>query len=95
MKKELSLFALLWMTLAAVAQSIPSELQTPEVVAVNRMPMRANAFAFEARALAEKREKELSKYFISLNGSWRFNWVQNPKDRPADFYKTDFKGFDE
>ena len=90
MKKELSLFALLWMTLAAVAQSIPSELQTPEVVAVNRMPMRANAFAFEARALAEKREKELSKYFISLNGSWRFNWVQNPKDRPADFYKTDF-----
>ncbi|SDD24263.1 beta-galactosidase [Niabella drilacis] len=71
-------------------QSIPSELQTPEVVSVNRMPMRANAFAFETKALAEKRAKEASKYFISLNGNWRFNWVQDPNKRPVDFYKPGF-----
>ncbi|MBK1792414.1 glycoside hydrolase family 2 TIM barrel-domain containing protein [Persicirhabdus sediminis] len=26
----------------------------------------------------------------SLSGSWSFNWVSNPDDRPVDFYKTSF-----
>jgi len=58
------------------AQSIPVELQTPGVVSVNRMPMRASAFAFENRELAQTGEKEKSARFISLNGSWKFNWVE-------------------
>jgi beta-galactosidase len=72
------------------AQELPTELQTPEIVSVNRMPMRATAFAFESRELAQQREKEKSKYFLSLNGIWKFNWVQDPRKRPADFYKPDF-----
>jgi len=72
------------------AQNLPSELQTPEVVSVNRMPMRAEAYAYESKALAEKREKEKSAYFMSLNGAWKFNWVQDPSKRPIDFYKTDY-----
>ncbi len=74
----------------AHAQELPTELQTPEIVSVNRMPMRATAFAFESRELAQQREKEKSKYFLSLNGTWKFNWVQDPRKRPSDFYKTDF-----
>jgi beta-galactosidase len=66
--------------------SLPTELQTPEIVSVNRMPMRASAFAYESAGLAESRVKENSKYFLSLNGQWKFNWVQNPNDRPKDFY---------
>jgi beta-galactosidase len=73
-----------------VAQTLPSELQTPDVVSVNRMPMRAEAFAFESKALAEKREKEASAYFMTLNGTWKFNWVQDPHNRPLDFFKTGF-----
>jgi len=72
------------------AQDLPIELQTPEIVAINRMPMRASAFAFESRQLAEKRQKENSAYFLSLNGSWKFNWVKDPRQRPLDFFKTDF-----
>lgn len=72
------------------AQELPVELQTPELVSVNRMPMRAEAFAFESRELARQREKEGSQYFLSLNGRWKFNWVQDPRKRPAAFYKTDF-----
>ncbi|WP_143306035.1 glycoside hydrolase family 2 TIM barrel-domain containing protein [Chitinophaga vietnamensis] len=72
------------------AQQLPSELQTPEVVSVNRMPMRASSFAFENATLARQRDKEKSAYFISLNGQWKFNWVQDPRKRPLDFYKTDF-----
>ncbi|MBB2144879.1 DUF4981 domain-containing protein [Pedobacter sp. LMG 31464] len=72
------------------AQQLPVELQTPEVVSLNRMPMRASAFAYESADLAAKRSKEKSDYFISLNGTWKFNWVQDPRKRPLDFYKTDF-----
>ncbi|MCF3111665.1 DUF4981 domain-containing protein [Niabella sp. CC-SYL272] len=91
MKKQiLSLTGSLLLAGFVSGQTLPTELQTPEVVSVNRMPMRANAFAFETKDLAEKREKERSKYFISLNGNWRFNWVQDPNKRPKDFYKTDF-----
>jgi len=76
--------------LSSTAQTLPSELQSPEIVSVNRMPMRASAFAFENRELAANRNKEASTYFLSLNGSWKFNWVQDPRKRPVDFYKTDY-----
>ncbi|HWJ27546.1 MAG TPA: hypothetical protein VNS32_13460, partial [Flavisolibacter sp.] len=72
------------------AQDLPVELQTPEIVSINRMPMRASAFAFENRSLAEGRKKEKSSYFLSLNGDWKFNWVQDPRQRPQDFYIKDF-----
>ena len=78
------------MALQGSTQDLPVELQTPEVVSVNRMPMRAHAFAFENRELARQREKERSQYFMSLNGAWKFNWVKDPRKRPVDFYKTDF-----
>ena len=71
------------------AQSLPAELQDPEVVSLNRMPMRNTAFAFESRQLAQQRSKENSAYFLSLNGSWKFNWVKDPADRPVDFFKPD------
>ncbi|MGB7068880.1 MAG: glycoside hydrolase family 2 TIM barrel-domain containing protein [Pyrinomonadaceae bacterium] len=72
------------------AQTLPAELQTPDIVSINRMPMRAHAFAFENRQLAAKREKEKSAHFLSLNGNWKFNWVQDPNKRPLDFYKPDY-----
>ncbi|MEO7317311.1 MAG: glycoside hydrolase family 2, partial [Ginsengibacter sp.] len=83
------LFLLLFFT-EVNAQKLPTELQTPEIVSVNRMPMRASAFAFENNDLAKKGQKENSNYFLSLNGSWKFNWVQDPRKRPMEFYKTDF-----
>jgi beta-galactosidase len=74
----------------AGAQSIPAELQTPQVVEVNRQPMRASSFAFENEMLAKNLKKESSSRFLSLNGSWKFCWVKNPNDRPKDFYLPDF-----
>ena len=74
----------------AGAQSIPVELQTPQVVEVNRQPMRASSFAFENEMLAKNLKKESSSRFLSLNGSWKFCWVKNPNDRPKDFYLPDF-----
>lgn len=72
------------------AQSLPVELQTPEIVSENRMPMRATAFAFENRTLAKAGDREKSDFFLSLNGTWKFNWVQDPRKRPLNFYETSF-----
>lgn len=69
---------------------LPTELQTPEVVSINRMPMRSSAFAYENINLASKREKEKSAFFQTLNGAWKFNWVQDPRQRPQEFYKIDY-----
>ncbi|WP_316815831.1 glycoside hydrolase family 2 TIM barrel-domain containing protein [Pedobacter nyackensis] len=82
---------LAWQAQAQVQmQELPVELQTPEIVSINRMPMRAQSYAFESRTLAEKRVKAQSTFFISLNGTWKFNWVKDPRKRPVDFYQTGF-----
>ena len=40
------------------------------------------------KALANNRRA--SQYYKSLNGSWKFNWVRKPSDRPKDFYQENF-----
>lgn len=77
-------------TLRTFAQELPTELLTPAIVSENRMPMRATAFAFESREAAIQNVKERSKNFLSLNGTWKFNWVKDPRKRPLDFFKPGF-----
>lgn len=42
-------------------------------------------------------ERTVSSRYMLLNGTWKFNWVKQPSDRPADFYKPgyDVSGWDE
>ncbi len=81
---------------SASAQSF-NEWLDPEVNAVNRAPMHAANFAFrngENAALSQERQK--SANYLSLNGTWKFNWVNDADQRPTDFWKKDFndKGWD-
>ncbi|WP_206106039.1 glycoside hydrolase family 2 TIM barrel-domain containing protein [Olivibacter sp. XZL3] len=89
MNKFLTILVLLVGTIVK-AQELPSELLSPEVVALNRLPMRADAFGFENLEKAKTFGKEKSNNFLSLNGTWKFNWVQDPRKRPADFYQIGF-----
>ena len=78
------------------AQSF-TEWQDPKVNAVNRAPMRSAGFAWQKgeNALTSQNLKESSNY-LSLNGTWKFNWVKDATSRPVDFWKKDFndKGWD-
>lgn len=80
----------LGVNIPAEGQELPSELLSPDIVSVNRMPMRAASFAYESRELAERREREKSAFFLSLNGSWKFNWVKDPRKRPLDFFRNEY-----
>ena len=35
--------------------------------------------------------REGSPFYKSLNGTWKFNWVRKPADRPKDFYRLDYE----
>lgn len=70
--------------------------QNPEVNEENRLPMHSAFFAYESEAKATENVKEQSANFLSLNGTWKFKWVQNAWQRPKDFFKTDLndRGWD-
>lgn len=69
---------------------LPAELLTPELVSINRMPMRNNAFAFENMKMAKGFDKEKSDNYFSLNSSWKFHWVKDPNQRPQNFYELNY-----
>jgi len=67
-----------------------AEWEQPEVVHVNREPMKTTFFNFERRDLALKGDKAASQYYLSLDGTWSFAYSRNPESRPVDFYKPGF-----
>lgn len=73
-------------------QSAPagSEWQNPEALALNKEQPHAYFFNFASVDQAKKVLPENSKYYQSLDGTWKFNWVNHPDKRPADFFKADF-----
>ena len=79
----------------AQAQSF-TEWKDPNVNAVNRAEMHASYFAYASAEEAQKEIKEESVNFMTLNGTWKFNWVKDADARPTDFFRTDFndKGWD-
>ena len=89
MYKRLFLFfpALL---LTALLSAQQTEWQNPQVTQVNRLPMHAAFFSYENQQAAQAAVKEQSDNFLSLHGTWSFNWVKNSDQRPLDFYKTDY-----
>ncbi len=88
MKKQLLICCFIALAMSVTSQN--NEWKNPEVNAVNRAPTHTNYFAYESSELADKGIKELSGNFMTLNGTWKFNWVRNSDQRPTDFYRTDF-----
>ncbi|MDP4291955.1 MAG: glycoside hydrolase family 2 TIM barrel-domain containing protein, partial [Bacteroidota bacterium] len=64
--------------------------ENPDTNQINRLPMRSAYFPYETLTLAKVGKKENSSRFISLDGDWKFNWVEKYKDRPQDFFRTDY-----
>ena len=56
----------------------------------NRMENVADFFAYESLALAQQGQKQLSKRFLSMEGTWKFHWVKNANERPEGFYAENY-----
>lgn len=66
------------------------EWQDPQVNQQNRKPRCAVFFGYESEALANKDDKTASSRYLSMEGTWKFNFVRNHNERPLDFYKTSY-----
>ncbi|QUE51642.1 discoidin domain-containing protein [Luteolibacter ambystomatis] len=80
------------MATAAWAQDAPTgqEWQQEQNLSFNKEKPRATFMSFPNVESAKAVLREKSPYFQSLDGSWKFNWVGNPSERPADFHKPEY-----
>lgn len=72
------------------AKAQKNDWENPAVFQINRLPARATFMYYPEKNAAIQDNYELSPYYLTLNGQWKFNWVPKPADRPVDFYKTDY-----
>ncbi|HSG81117.1 MAG TPA: beta-galactosidase, partial [Gemmatimonadota bacterium] len=88
-RTPLSILCLSLAPALAAAQQAP-DWENPAVFAINKEPPHATLFPYESRELALMRDEASSAYYRLLNGSWKFNWVRAPDERPVDFFREDF-----
>ncbi|MBR8534265.1 DUF4981 domain-containing protein [Carboxylicivirga sediminis] len=67
-----------------------NDWENPAVFNVNKEPARASFYSFTKEKNAMTYNREEARFFKLLNGYWRFNWVDEPGKRPADFYRSDY-----
>ncbi len=80
---------LLFFSTTLFSQSKP-EWQTVDVVAVNKEKPRASFMSYATQSQADNNRYEASPYYYSLNGTWKFNYVDDYKKRPEKFYEPAF-----
>jgi beta-galactosidase len=67
------------------------EWQDPAIVAVNKEPARATAMAYAKADDVFADQYTRSPWFRSLNGRWKFNYVDQTEKRPTTFFRDDFR----
>ncbi|MCR5042660.1 MAG: DUF4981 domain-containing protein [Bacteroidaceae bacterium] len=86
----LSVWALCAMT--AQAQQYATKWCDPNVNEIGRKMDVAHYFAYESEALAHQSQspkanaKAKSTRYMSIEGKWKFHWVESANERPTDFY---------
>ena len=77
----------------AIQQPTFTEWHDLQVNEINRLPLHTMHFAYDPNDFpgtgAEYLDKKKSMNYLSLEGTWKFNWIANADERPTDFYKTD------
>ncbi len=94
----ISLFFLIFLSISELkgqsvivnGASIPSEIENPELLGINKEPYHATLMPYANLQEALVARRHASSLCRSLNGAWKFNWVARPEKRPVDFYKSDY-----
>ena len=82
--------AVLSATVLNAQAPFPKELENPDMVGLNKVAPHAQFIHFPDENAAMTLEDEQSEWYHSLNGDWKFKWVENPAERPTDFMKPGF-----
>ncbi|WP_308991135.1 glycoside hydrolase family 2 TIM barrel-domain containing protein [Mariniflexile litorale] len=82
-------FILLLCSLLSFSQNNINEWENPVVVDRNKEQGRASFILYHDEASAITDVPENSNLYKNLNGTWKFNLVKKPSERPLNFYETD------
>lgn len=72
------------------AQSRPSIWENPQIVDENKEGPHASFVLFGSKQDALSDDMKRSPFYQSLNGNWKFSYSDNFRNRPLDFFKTNF-----
>ncbi|PLX05724.1 MAG: beta-galactosidase [Marinilabiliales bacterium] len=89
MKKFLSLVICFILFFINISQS-QEYWENPKIISENKMDAHVNVVPYNTIEQALKGDKSLSAYYKSLNGDWKFKWVENPDLCPENFYSNGY-----
>ena len=69
---------------------VPKEIEDPECIGINKEPDHATLMPYGSLKEALAANRHASSFSRTLNGQWKFNWVDWPQKRPLNFYKADY-----
>ncbi len=70
--------------------SVPKEIEDPENIGINKERSHATLMPYGSLQEALTANRHASSFCVSLNGMWKFNWVDWPQKRPVDFYTANY-----
>ena len=85
-KVSFFLFLLANILFADTLRAATEPWQTADVNQINRLPARADFFAYESAEKAGTQDPAQSERYLSLNGTWRFRWSRHLSQRPTGFF---------
>jgi len=84
----ISLF--LFPLLLAGQTKIPNDWENQKITGINNEKPVATFIPFANEKSVLINDWNSSPWYKLLNGTWKFNWSENPDSRPLDFYKDDY-----
>jgi len=75
---------------SGVSSKNGNDWENPEMIAQNKEPAHNTSMPYLDKEAAIRCDRFQSDFFQSLNGNWKFYWVEKPADRPLDFYKPEY-----
>ncbi|MHA1146760.1 MAG: glycoside hydrolase family 2 TIM barrel-domain containing protein [Promethearchaeota archaeon] len=63
--------------------------ENPFIIGINKEPAHCTLIPYSTIEEAQK-GRDVSSFFKSLNGKWKFKWVKKPAERVVKFYNPDF-----
>jgi beta-galactosidase len=75
---------------AEAGRDSTNDWENPGVIGRNKEPGHATYTPYPDVPSAIEGDRSNSPFVKSLSGTWKFNWVRRPADRPTEFYKPEY-----
>ena len=73
-----------------MAAEVPPEIENERVTGIHKLPPRGNHWGHPDEKSAQASSYAAGPWVRPLNGTWKFHWCKEPKERPAGFFQPDF-----